>query len=309
MDDTAGRMNAPRIDESELRTQEIREEIAQTRVEMSETIEAIQERLTPSHLVAQAGETVRNATTEKVKQMANTAEYAADQVMDSSFVRTIKSNPIPAAMIGIGAAWLIAKGRSEPSRAERYEADRYRAAGAYGSGPADWRASQTNQGAVGTTGFVDYRSDLAGESSRVPEFGSEMRGYDRGYRAPVSFERVVRDNPLVVGAAAALVGVAIGLSLPTSEAENRLMGETRDTVVDRAKGLASEAAEKVQDVAGQAVNAATQVRDAPTRATGNRTASQAGPNIGDAGGSENSRSVEGPGTARTRSTTRRTTLG
>jgi hypothetical protein len=65
MDDKTGRMSAPRTDESEVRTQEIREEIAQTRVEMSETIDAIQERLTPSHLVAQASETVRNATSER----------------------------------------------------------------------------------------------------------------------------------------------------------------------------------------------------------------------------------------------------
>lgn len=322
MDDKAGRMTAPRTDESELRTQEIREEIAQTRVEMSETIEAIQERLTPSHLVAQAGETVRNATTEKVKQMANTAEYAADQVMDSSFARAVKSNPIPAAMIGIGAAWLIAKGRSSASRDRRnHDYSRYRTSGAYDSAQRDWRTGQPGEGAVGTTGYIDYSGQPAAGSSRVPEFGGEMRGYDRGYGA-VNVDRVVRDNPLVVGAAAALVGVAIGLSLPASETENRLMGETRDTVVDRAKDLASEAAGKVQDVAGQAVEAATQVRDAATRAAGDlgpdsrssgigSTANLGSTgNSGDAGvgsGLNSGGSTEGTAASRTRGTTRRTT--
>lgn len=309
MDDKTGRMSAPRTDESEVRTQEIREEIAQTRVEMSETIDAIQERLTPSHLVAQASETVRNATSEKVKQMANTAEHAADRVMDSSVARTLKSNPIPAAMIGVGAAWLIAKGRSGAPRRHQDDYSRYRTSGAYDAAQRDWRAGQVNAGAVGTSGYIDYGSELSG-TPRPTEF-ADVRGYERDYGRSsgpsMSFERVVRENPLVVGAAAALVGVAIGMSLPASDAENRLMGETRDNVVDRAKDLASEAKDKVQDVAGQAVSAATQVRDAAARATGDRTDLRGSGNVGSTGSFESSTSPEPPGTTRPRSTTRRTT--
>jgi hypothetical protein len=302
MDDTTGRVTASDAqDDTDARTLEIREEIAQTRVEMSETIEAIQERLTPSHLVAQAGETVRNATTEKVKQMANTAGHAADQVMDSSVAQTIRSNPIPVAMIGIGTAWLLMKRRSGSNGRDysRYRTDRGYGSGSYGSAgygniggdsdygtgatgrgaydtgtygtdQRDWRVGTASETAVGTSGYDQYGAGRTGESTRVPEFAGDMRGYDRyrGRSTSGGFERVVRDNPLLVGAAAALVGVAIGMSVPSSETENRLMGEARDSMVDRAKGLASDAAEKVQDVAGQAANAATQVRDAASRATG-----------------------------------------
>ena len=257
MDDTTRRVGG--ADETDLRAEELRAEIAQTRSDMSETIEAIQERLTPSHLVAQAGETVRNATTEKVKQMANTAGYAADQVMESSFARTVKSNPIPAAMIGIGAAWLLMKGRSESSTPRRRDY-RYRTQNSY--------SPYGMEGAVGTTGAGEYDSRTTGAAG-APEFGGAMERYGRdfngGYSQPVSVERIVRDNPLVVGAAAALVGVAIGLSVPASDTENRLMGEARDTVVDRARGLATEAAEKVQDAAGQAVDAATTPADTAAR--------------------------------------------
>ena len=320
MDDTTGRVaRRDTTDDTDQRTQEIREEIAQTRVEMSETIEAIQERLTPSHLVAQAGETVRNATTEKVKQMANTAGQAAEQVMDTSFVQTVRANPIPAAMIGIGAAWLLLKGRSDSPRGYRSRDYRYRTSGAYGStgdygtgasapgsaygasgaydaGQRDWRVGTPESTAVGTTGYSEYASGSAGASSRVPEFGGEMRNYSRAQS--VSFDRVVRDNPLVVGAAAALVGVAIGMSLPASETENKLMGEARDSVVDRARDLAGDAAEKVKDVAGKAVEAATDVRDAAQKATGTTVGSAniTGREIGST-----------PGAPRTpRSSTRRT---
>lgn len=290
MDDTTGRVTSPRSeDETQIRTQEIREEIAQTRMEMSETIEAIEERLKPSNLVAQAGETVRNAATEKVKSMANTAGYASQRMMNTPVGQTVRDNPIPIAMIGIGTAWLLMNRRSGGGGRYRRSRDdsRYRTANAhgseygygsgqagyesgqsaYGSGRTEWRQN-TSGAPVGTAGYADYASVAGSESSRVSEFGGEFRPYSRQTEwRSVDFERVVRDNPLVVGAAAALVGVAIGMSLPSSETENRVMGEARDTVVDRVREVAGEAAEKVQDVAGKAAEAVTQVRDAATPAT------------------------------------------
>jgi hypothetical protein len=318
MDDTSGRVTRrPEEEETDIRTQEIREEIAQTRIEMSETIEAIQERLTPSHLVAQAGETVRNAATEKVKEMANTAGYAADKVMETSFAQTVRANPIPAAMIGIGAAWLLMKGKSDGGRRRTQDYRRYRTEQDYVP-QRDWRVGSTGDVAVGTTGYAAHGADYAGESSRAsyagesyagessrtPEFGGDLRGYERGRRQSVSIDRVVRDNPIVVGAAAALVGVAIGMSLPASETENRLMGEARDTVVDRARDLASNAAEKVKDVAGQAADAATQVRGAAERATASvaeRDFTPGGANVTASGSAEPGATPRTP-----RSTTRRT---
>jgi hypothetical protein len=57
------------------------------------------------------------------------------------------------------------------------------------------------------------------------------------------------------------------MSIPASDAENKLMGEARDSVVDKARGLATDAVEKVQEVAGEAANAVTQAGDAARRAT------------------------------------------
>jgi hypothetical protein len=281
MDDTTGRVTGPGSaygEDPDVRTREIREEIAQTRVEMSETIEAIQERLTPGNLAAQAGETVRNAATEKVKQMAHTAEHAAEQIRESSFVETVRANPIPSAMIGIGAAWLMIKGRSQGARARRYgEYPRYRA-----GAQRDWRSSGSYvPTAVGTSGTTagtsgstagaseyEYGAGYSGDSSRVPEFGGDISAYqgserrsDQGgsyqgsypgsyQRSSVSVDRIVRENPLAIGAAAALVGVAIGLSIPSTETENRVLGEARDTVVDRARDMATEATDKVKSAVG-----------------------------------------------------------
>ena len=272
--------------EADERARELRVEIAETREEMSETIEAIQDRLKPSNVVANAKESVRNATTEKVKQMANTAEYAADRVMNNTFMDTVRDNPVPAAMIGIGAAWLIMKGRSESrgygnGGSYRGEYDR----SDYGRG-YDWRTrtgANRGYGAEGVLADADLDTDTdrgIGEkiSEKVSDVASRASDYvnDARYaarrttrRAQTSFDRVLRENPLALGAAATLIGAAIGMTIPATEAENELMGDARDTVVERARGMASDAAERVQNAAEQVKDVASKTVNA-TRPEGSR---------------------------------------
>lgn len=269
--------------EADERARELRVEIAETRGEMSETIEAIQDRLKPSNVVANAKESVRNATTEKVKQMANTAEYAADRVMNNTFMDTVRDNPVPAAMIGIGAAWLIMKGRSGNGGSYRGEYDRSDYGGRY-----DWRtrtggADVRGYGAEGVLADADLDADTdrgVGEkvSEKVSDVAARASDYvnDARYaarrttrRAQTSFDRVLRENPLALGAAATLIGAAIGMTIPATEAENELMGDARDTVVERARGMASDAAERVQNTAEQVKEVASKTANA-TRPEGSR---------------------------------------
>jgi hypothetical protein len=252
MDDSTGRVGAidPTLPaETDARARELRAEIAETRDEMSETIEAIQDRLTPSNIVANATDSVRTAATEKVKQMANTAGDAADRMMNNTFMDTVRANPLPAAMIGIGAAWLLMKGRSredyDRTSAYRDEYDWRTRTGAstlrYGS--ADTTPQRDTAGRIG-----DVASTVA---SRASETVDEVRYAARrtARRAQFSFDRVLRENPLALGAAATLVGAAIGMTMPATETENELMGEARDSVVGRAREMASDAAERVSNVA------------------------------------------------------------
>jgi vacuolar-type H+-ATPase subunit H len=128
--------------------------IEHTRAEMSGTLEAIQERLGPETLKEQAVDVVQE-TAEQVKTVATTAireagEQARDIVreattqaksavhdatigkaeeavdgatrtvkgMGATMLETIKQNPLPAAMAGIGLGWLFMKTR-EAARSER----------------------------------------------------------------------------------------------------------------------------------------------------------------------------------------------
>ena len=91
-------------------TARIRRDIDHTREEMSETIDAIQEKLKPSNLVSSATDSIKQATTERVRHMTQSAGRAASDMLygrgqqPGGFMNGIRENPLPAALIGIGAA-------------------------------------------------------------------------------------------------------------------------------------------------------------------------------------------------------------
>jgi ElaB/YqjD/DUF883 family membrane-anchored ribosome-binding protein len=62
------------------------------------------------------------------------------------------------------------------------------------------------------------------------------------------FEHLLDENPLVLAAGAALIGIALGMLLPETDPERRVMGEVRDEMVDRV----SEVATRVKEVAADA---------------------------------------------------------
>jgi ElaB/YqjD/DUF883 family membrane-anchored ribosome-binding protein len=107
-----------RSETADERTAEIRSNIEETRADMSETIDAIQEKLRPGHIVSQATETVRNATVGKVKDMARSArETFGGGTPDSYGVGDrIRDNAIPLAVAAASVAW-IAFTERRPRRA------------------------------------------------------------------------------------------------------------------------------------------------------------------------------------------------
>jgi len=281
------------MDDETRRVGEIEREIAETRVELSETVEAIQERLTPSNIVSNATESVRHAASEKVRQMT-----------DNTFMDTVRANPIPSAMIGIGAAWLYFKGRSNtresyrdsgdwrsargynpgvygnPARGDYAVGTRGSAYGSSGYGSSGYGSSDygTPSGSIGEAGeqVASMGRDLASRASEMAEDWRDSARYTTR-RAQLKFNDVLRDSPLMLGAAAALVGAAIGMSIPETEAENRVMGDARDAVVDRAQDMASQAADKVSEAAGTLQQTAGKVADtASDVASGTSSTSTAG---------------------------------
>jgi len=262
---------------AEPRTREIRAEIERTREDMSETVNAIQERLRPGNIAANAAESVRHAARERVRDVA-----------DSDSVQYVRANPIPTAMVGIGVAGLVwlAVGANDSQRRERV---RYRRSS------QDWGsrfdqdrqrdyAAGRNDGDYGTAaGYTPglsyaerdtyYRETPAGTgwgaapASSVSSAADQVTASARhaAERAQYTARRTWDTNPLFVGAASAVLGAVIGLAVPETERENELMGETRDNLVGTVQETVKDRVEKVQEAA---TNAISNVQEAAKDAVG-----------------------------------------
>ena len=225
------------------RTREIRAEIEQTREDLSETVNAIQDRLQPSALASNAVDSVKDAARERLRDIA-----------DTETVQYVRANPMPTAMIGIGLAGLawFAFGRETPDTGSRDW-----------NGRRDWRVRPGSE--------VERDRYLPGD-----QMDHEVSGRRRGAvrqesrdlvqqtrqtarRAQSALRRTWDESPFLIGAAAAVVGALVAASIPATERENRLMGETRDNLVE---GVQQTVKDKVQAVENAATNAVSQVQQA-----------------------------------------------
>ncbi|MFL6354268.1 MAG: DUF3618 domain-containing protein [Bryobacteraceae bacterium] len=276
-------------DEAGQEAAQIRSGIEQTRADLSETIDALQEKLDPTRIAEQvkdqirdkAGEAyetakdaVKEATIGKAEKImsnvsntvTNATERAGTAVRDtsSSVVEYIRENPVSFALIGIGAGMLAFSTRRKEQ--STYDRGRNVDADLYGrSGAGDWRTAQSS--------FADRARDAgSGVADRAREAGENLRDAAttaadtarqqldyvsdqarQGARvASDRFKTTLEDNPMALGVAALAAGALLGLSLPKTRVENEYMGETRDRLVDQAKSVTSEAVEKVQRVTGEA---------------------------------------------------------
>ena len=274
-----------------------RAQIERTRSDMSETIDAIQNKLSPSNIAHQAKDTVKDATIGRAQDMVDNAQETAKGV-GTSILDSIRENPVPAALAGIGLGWLFMSARQRSSQQTQYRG--YRPAYGYDRtrGYTNDRTGTYNYptggqgGPSGIRGTVSQAQDKAGQvadqvqdtagqvavqvqqtagqvadqvqqtagqvTGQVQDTASQLANQAQytAQRAQSGFQQMLYERPLAVGAAAVALGVAVGLAVPETEKENQLMGEARDTLVDRVQQQAQDTAQKVQNVAEEAVGAA-----------------------------------------------------
>jgi ElaB/YqjD/DUF883 family membrane-anchored ribosome-binding protein len=240
-------------------------DIVHTRSEMSVTVEELGDRLDPSNIAQRTGEKVREATLGKVESkvddMTNAASNlvtnAGDTVQQtgSGVVETIRRNPVPAALAGFGIGWLVLN--RQPARSD---------------GPA-WMDRRTSGWSSADATSMDGRrvSDAIGDRARdaSASVGEAADNASRAARQAVSTigdsagdataaagqaassvawsaQRAYESNPLAVGAIAVAVGAALGLALPASEPERRLMGGTGSQLIDKAEAAVTKPLEDAE---------------------------------------------------------------
>ena len=219
------------------RTRAIRAEIEQTREGMSETVNAIQDRLNPSALASTAIDSMKDAARDRVRDIA-----------DSDTVQSIRSNPLPTAMIGIGVmglAWL-AFGRRDAGNGHHETTTR------------DWRSLLNDQEPDSNVDRDGFRFQPAAKHRIEASAAGLAKQTTRSVRqAQGALRRSWNNNPLLIGAAVAVLGGLVAASAPETEAENRLMGEARDHMVEDVQQVVKD---KVGEVHSAATNALEQVQ-------------------------------------------------
>jgi ElaB/YqjD/DUF883 family membrane-anchored ribosome-binding protein len=270
----AGATGDPEVDQ-------LVEEIEVTRVEMTGTVEEIGDRLDPRNIVADAKETVRDATVGKVEQMANTAgEMVSNagqtaQEAGTGLVDTIRRNPVPAAMVGIGLGWLAMSARSGSGTSGSWaHQDRYDRYGAYGNqarawdtgsmGGDAWASRPTSEQGIGdkvgqigeTAGQkVSEVQQTAGQAvSQVQQTASQVPYQVQGAARQVGDNagRMFQENPLAMGAIAVAVGTAVGLVLPTTAMERNVLAKPASEALNKAEEAASQALGQAEQQAREA---------------------------------------------------------
>jgi gas vesicle protein len=106
----------------------------------------------------------------------------------------------------------------------------------------------------------EQASDLTDKvKEQASDLGSRVQ---RGTRkARLGFWQFLEERPLAVGAATLALGLLAGLSIPSTDVEDGLMGETRDQLLDSAKETGREMLDKGKHVADAAVDAVKQAAE------------------------------------------------
>jgi ElaB/YqjD/DUF883 family membrane-anchored ribosome-binding protein len=216
---------------------EIEEAIEHTREKMDSTLEAIEEKLSPGELI----------------------DRAFDYL--SGFRGGIASNPIPAALIGVGLAWLVASRSGSRAGSEMYSSESY---------PVKGKLEHAQEEVEHTIEKVRGKIGEMGESLR--ETTRELKhkiGYGEGggeeyYEAArMQSERLKgrlsdmwNTQPMLMAAIGLGVGAAIGAILPESRYEQETIGGTREGLKEKVKEYGKEQVEKVEEVVRAAGEAA-----------------------------------------------------
>jgi hypothetical protein len=269
----------PATGDVEVEVEVIAAEIDDTRADLGHTIDEIGRRLEPGNVAREAGQSVRDATTRKVDHMTSGIQQTVDDVRRgdaSGILDTITRNPIPTAMVAMGLGLLFMNrgaqaprngngwsyaSRSDdrgwggwPDQASRNRGGSSSASGSsFDPGATFDRASSRVSSAVDDAGEnVQQLADEAGR--RVQDMGDTLGqtatrvGDQAGWRVrrgTSEARRMFDENPLAVGVVAVAAGAAIGMLVPSTDAERQTLGPARDRFVDQAAQQVNQAIDSI----------------------------------------------------------------
>jgi len=264
----------------------IRSEIDTTRHRMDETIDALGQRLKGRHLLDEALHLFRkNQENGNMTKLKNKISDSADAAYHS-VVDTIKSHPVPIALVGAGVGWLIyERTRTTKDAAEDEPTDAYRGVPPYDddfspeplSGEAAVGGIMPEAQARFGTCSLSSEEESSGTMSTLKQKASDVGNRLRETSAEAkekarrlyeqSRDRVssaVETHPLQSGLVCLAVGLVAGLLIPTPR-------RLRQSVAPKARELSERMRDKAQDLmerGSHVVESATQAAKEEAKAQG-----------------------------------------
>lgn len=177
---------------------------------------------------------------------------------------TVKANPVPTILTAAGLLWLYAGSDRAPPAPHRSTGPGLgERAGQAGHDLAD-RARHMRDDVSGRAHDLGDRAHRLGDTASArwtdarERAGSTMHDTGRAIRdgsrrTADSVQSAFRSNPLALGAVGIAAGALIGALLPSTEQEDRLLGEYSDRAGDRARRSAEEGLGRAADAGSRAV--------------------------------------------------------
>ncbi len=253
-------------------TDHMRAQIEETRSNMGETIDAIQDRLSLSNISEQVSVQVNNAF-ETVKDNVYDAtvgkavtfmKNAGNEINHSSIVMAAKANPLPFVLIGLGAGLLAYNSyATKKNRSFDRQLEGNRVGKSDPAGSDRWLAASAQQTISGVKDSVSSAATTAYEgvanaaSSTYTGAGDiANRAYDKagefGTKAQEKYSQYLDEKPWAIAAIALGAGAAVGLAIPSTRYEGELMGEARVNLMSKAQGAASDLVDNAKQIASDA---------------------------------------------------------
>lgn len=237
--------------------QAIERDIDATRADMRATLDALERRWSVDRLVDVAVGRIRERG----------GEFAGN------LTDAVTQNPVPLLLTSIGVSWLMLANRRGSRPSYSYPTDAYstseshertggireRAANAADTvrdamqstrDSVQQAAQSTRESFEHTAESLRSRADSlrsGAESLRDGATRAAAATRDQLQHAQARMDRLLEEQPLMLGALGLAAGALIGALLPISEHENRLFGEVRDKAVKTAAASAREGYETAKE--------------------------------------------------------------
>ena len=225
----------------------IKEEIGETRSQMGETIDELQERLSIPVLTSQIKDEVSeqlSAAVESTKELVyETAISKVNKIMNKlSGLGAAAGGVLPLVLIGAGAG-LMVMNRTRNAPLHTKDLRRASAPGNRTDGNGS-NGGSTLEGVKDAAASAYHRVEdaVSATASKVSDIA--VSGKD-------SYVNYFDSNPMAIGAVAAAMGLAVGLAIPLTETESELLGDTADSIKGRLEDAAKNTVETIKESADE----------------------------------------------------------